>query len=76
MRKRRQSMTFLKHRWRLCIEWLGLIAAAVMVILAIVDWAGQFGWSISPSSSLTAAGVALLAVIYLVLDEIRLSKLP
>ena len=68
-------MKFLEHKWRVLIESLGLLVAAVMAILAIVSWAGEYAWRIAPSSFMIVAGVALLAAIYLVLDEIRLTKL-
>jgi hypothetical protein len=44
-----------------------------MILLAIVEWAGKYTWHLAPSSLLTMAGVALMVVIYLVLDEIRLN---
>jgi len=69
-------MTVLRHRGRLCIEWFCLLVAAVMVILAIVDWTCMLTWRISITSYFFIAGLALLAAIYLVLDEIRLRKLP
>lgn len=68
-------MKFLRHKWRVLAEWFGLLVAAVMVILAIVSYAGGCQWTISGQTFMTIAGVALLAAIYLVLDEIRLSKL-
>jgi hypothetical protein len=56
------------------IEFFGLMYAALMVLLAIVEWAGQYSWRLSPSSLLLMAGIAFLGVIYLVLDEIRLNS--
>ena len=66
-------MSFLKHRGRVLIESVGLMYGALMILLAIVEWAGQYSWRLAPSSLLTMAGVALMVVIYLVLDEIRLN---
>ena len=66
-------MSFLKHRGRVLIESVGLTYAAFMTLLAIVEWAGKYAWHLAPSSLLTMAGVALIVVIYLVLDEIRLN---
>jgi hypothetical protein len=66
-------MSFLKHRGRVFIESIGLMYAAFMTLLAIVEWAGKYTWHLAPSSLLTMAGVALIVVIYLVLDEIRLN---
>ncbi len=66
-------MSFLKHRGRVLIESVGLGYGAFMILLAIVEWAGKYAWYLAPSSLLTMAGVALMVVIYLVLDEIRLN---
>jgi len=66
-------MSFLKHRGRILIESVGLMYGAFMILLAIVEWAGKYTWHLAPSSLLTMAGVALMVVIYLVLDEIRLN---
>jgi len=66
-------MSFLKHRGRVLIESVGLVYGAFMILLAIVEWVGQYTWRLAPSSLLTMAGVALMVVIYLVLDEIRLN---
>ena len=66
-------MSFLKHRGRILIESVGLTYGAFMILLAIVEWAGKYSWHLAPSSLLTMAGVALMVVIYLVLDEIRLN---
>ena len=66
-------MSFLKHRGRILIESVGLMYGAFMILLAIVEWAGKYTWHLAPSSLLTMAGVARMAVIYLVLDEIRLN---
>jgi len=66
-------MSFLKHRGRILIESVGLTYGAFMILLAIVEWAGKYTWHLAPSSLLTMAGVALMVVIYLVLDEIRLN---
>ncbi len=66
-------MSFLKHKGRVFIESIGLMYAALMILLAIVEWAGKYTWHLAPSSLLTMAGVALIVVIYLVLDEIRLN---
>jgi hypothetical protein len=66
-------MSFLKHRGRLLIEFVVLMYAAFMMLLAIIEWAGQFTWRLAPSSLLMMSGVALMFVIYLVLDEIRLN---
>ena len=51
-----------------------LLVAAAMVILAIVEWGGEYTWRVKPSSFMITAGVAVLFAIYLVLDELRLSK--
>ena len=66
-------MSFLKHRGRVLIEFVGLMYGALMILLAIIEWAGQYSWRLAPSSLLLMAGIALLLVIYLVLDEIRLN---
>ncbi len=66
-------MSFLKHRGRVLIESVGLMYGAFMILLAIAEWAGKYTWHLAPSSLLTMAGVALIVVIYLVLDEIRLN---
>jgi hypothetical protein len=66
-------MGFLKHRGRVLIESVGLMYGALMILLAIVEWAGQYSWRLAPSSLLLMGGVALMVVIYLVLDEIRLN---
>lgn len=67
-------MSFLKHRVRILIESIGLSYGVLMVILAIVEWAGKYSWRLAPSSLLMMAGVAFMCVIYLVLDEIRLNS--
>jgi len=67
-------MSFLKHRGRLLIEWIGLMYGALMILLAIVQWAGRYSWRLAPSSLLMMAGVAFMMVLYLVLDEIRLNS--
>lgn len=67
-------MSFLKHRGRVLFELVGLLYGALMIMLAIVEWAGQYSWRLAPSSLLMMAGVAFMAVIYLVLDEIRLNS--
>lgn len=66
-------MGFLKHRGRVLIELIGLMYGAFMTLLAIIEWAGQYSWRLAPSSLLLMGGVALMVVIYLVLDEIRLN---
>jgi hypothetical protein len=66
-------MSFLKHRGRMLIEFVGLMYGALMILLAIVEWAGQYSWRLAPSSLLLMAGIAVMVVIYLVLDEIRLN---
>ena len=66
-------MSFLKHRGRVLIEFVGLMYGALMILLAIVEWAGQYAWRLAPSSLLLMAGIAVMVVIYLVLDEIRLN---
>ena len=66
-------MSFLRHRGRVLIESVGLMYGAFMILLAIVEWAGQYSWRLAPGSLLTMAGVAFMVVIYLVLDEIRLN---
>ena len=67
-------MSFLKHRGRVLIESIGLSYGVLMVMLAIVEWAGKYSWRLAPSSLLMMAGVAFMCVIYLVLDEIRLNS--
>jgi hypothetical protein len=67
-------MIFLKRRGRVAIELFGLFYAGLMVLLAIIEWAGRYSWRIAPSSLLLVAGVAVMVVIYLVLDEIRLNS--
>ena len=67
-------MNFLKPRGRVLIELCGVLYAGMMVMLAIVEWAGQYSWRLAPSSLLLVAGVAVMVVIYLVLDEIRLNS--
>ena len=66
-------MSFLKHRGRVLIEVVGLMYGAFMTMLAIIEWAGRYSWRLAPSSLLIMAGIALMVVIYLVLDEIRLN---
>jgi hypothetical protein len=66
-------MGFLGHRGRLLIEAVGILYAILMVLLAIVQWAGHYSWRLAPSSLLTMAGVSFIGAIYLVLDEIRLN---
>ena len=66
-------MGFLKHRGRVLIEFVGLMYGAFMTLLAIIEWAGRYSWRLAPSSLLLMAGIALLVVVYLVLDEIRLN---
>jgi len=67
-------MSFLKHRGRVLIESIGLSYGVLMVMLAIVEWAGKYSWRLAPSSLLMMAGVAFMCVLYLVLDEIRLNS--
>jgi uncharacterized membrane protein len=55
------------------IEFVGLMYGALMILLAIIEWAGQYSWRLAPSSLLLMGGVAVMVVIYLVLDEIRLN---
>jgi hypothetical protein len=71
--RRRREMGFLKHRGRVFIESVVLMYGSFMALLAIVEWAGEYSWRLAPSSLLLMAGVALMFVIYLVLDEIRLN---
>lgn len=71
---RRREMGFLKPRGRVLIELVGLMYGVLMIMIAIVEWAGQYSWRLAPSSLLMMAGVAFIAVIYLVLDEIRLNS--
>jgi hypothetical protein len=66
-------MSFLRHRGRIFLEFMGLLYGGLMILLAIVEWAGQYSWRLAPGSLLTMAGVAFMVVIYLVLDEIRLN---
>lgn len=66
-------MSFLKHRGRIFLEFVGLSYGVLMILLAIIEWAGRYAWRLAPSSLLLMAGIALMAVIYLVLDEIRLN---
>ncbi len=66
-------MSFLRYRIRLLLEALGLMYGALMLLLAIVEWAGEYSWRLAPSSLLMNAGVTFIIVIYLVLDEIRLN---
>ena len=66
-------MGFLKHRGRVLIEIVILMYGALLTLLAIVESAGQYSWKLAPSSLLLMAGIALMIVIYLVLDEIRLN---
>jgi hypothetical protein len=66
-------MSFLGRRGRLLIEAVGIMYAFLMVLLAIVEWAGEFAWRLAPSSLLMMAGVSIIGTIYLVLDEIRLN---
>lgn len=68
------KMRFLPHKWRISVEWFSLLVAAAMVILAIVEWGGEYTWRVKPSSFMIIAGVAVLFAIYLVLDELRLGK--
>jgi len=67
-------MSFLKHRGRVLIEFIGLSYGLLMVTLAIAEWVGKYSWRLAPSSLLMMAGVAFLCVLYLVLDEIRLNS--
>ncbi len=67
-------MSFMKHRVQILIESIGLSYGVLMVMLAIVEWAGKYSWRLAPSSLLMMAGVAFMCVIYLVLDEIRLNS--
>ena len=66
-------MGFLGHRGRVLIELVGILYATLMILLAIVEWVGNYSWRLAPSSLLTMAGVSFIAAIYLVLDEIRLN---
>jgi hypothetical protein len=66
-------MSFLNPKGRVLIEAAGLVYAGMMVLLAIVEWAGHYSWRLAPSSLLMVAGIAVMVVIYLVLDEIRLN---
>ena len=67
-------MVFLKHRGRIFFELLGLGYGGLMVLLAIIEWGGQYAWRLAPSSLLMMAGIIYMVVIYLVLDEIRLNS--
>lgn len=67
-------MSFLSPKGRALIEAAGLVYAGMMVLLAIVEWAGHYSWRLAPSSLLLVAGIAIMVVIYLVLDEIRLNS--
>ena len=66
-------MSFLKPRGRVLLELLGVLYAGLVIVLAIVAWAGHFAWRLDPSSFILVAGVVLMVVIYLVLDEVRLN---
>ncbi len=66
-------MGFLKRRGRVFLELCGVAYAGLMLIMAIIPWAGHYVWRIDPSSFVLVAGVALMVAIYLVLDEIRLN---
>jgi hypothetical protein len=66
-------MNLLKRKGRLFLELGGLLYGGLMILLAIVEWAGKYTWHLAPSSLLTMAGVSYIVVIYLVLDEIRLN---
>ncbi len=55
------------------MEAVGILYATLMVMLAIIEWAGQYAWRLAPSSLLMMAGVSIIGAIYLVLDEIRLN---
>lgn len=66
-------MSFLRYRIRLLLESLGLVYGSLMLLLAIIEWAGEYSWRLAPSSLLMNAGVTFIIVIYLVLDEIRLN---
>lgn len=67
-------MKFLKPLWRLWLEGVALLVAAVMVVLALIEWLACLEWGFTPNTLFTIALVAILAAIYLVLDEIRLKK--
>ena len=66
-------MSFLRYRIRILLESIGLIYGVLMLLLAIIEWAGEYSWRLAPSSLLMNAGVTFIIVIYLVLDEIRLN---
>jgi len=66
-------MSFLKHRGRVFLELCGVAYAALMLVVAVIPWAGHYVWRIDPSSFVLVAGVILMGTIYLVLDEIRLN---
>ena len=66
-------MGFLRYRIRILLESIGLIYGVLMLLLAIIEWAGEYSWRLAPSSLLMNAGVTFIIVIYLVLDEIRLN---
>jgi hypothetical protein len=68
------KMDFLEHKWRVLTEAFGLLVAAVMGILAVAMWAGDYSWGLDGSNFIAIATIALLASIYLVLDETRLTK--
>ena len=55
-------MNFLKPRGRVLIELCGVLYAGMMVMLAIVEWAGQYSWRLAPSSLLLVAGIAVMVV--------------
>ena len=66
-------MSFLRRRGRVFLELCGVAYAALMLMVAIIPWAGHYVWRIDPISFVLVAGVSLMVVIYLVLDEIRLN---
>jgi hypothetical protein len=66
-------MSFLKRRGRVFLEFCCVAYAALMLMVAIIPWVGHYQWRIDPSSFVLVAGLALMATIYLVLDEIRLN---
>ena len=66
-------MSFLKRRGRVFLELCGVAYAALMMMLAVIPWAGHYVWPIDPTSFVLVAGVSLMVTIYLVLDEIRLN---
>ena len=67
-------MHFLRPRGRVFLEICGVFYAVLMLVVAIIPWAGHYSWRIDPSSFVLVAGIALMVVIYLVLDEIRLNS--